>query len=175
MTLTSQNIFTPPLNVNDMEKIEEMRVMRAIISAVLNNRKIVPGSELCSSSVCNIDDFDIEVMEKYLERWNQAIAEQEKEQADKAIQNQWNDLKAKHPDVLLLLRIGDFYVMYNQDAEIASEILGITLSKHSNSKFKEQAGFPYHALDTYLPKLIRGGQQVAICDILEKPKQQKRG
>lgn len=174
MTLTSQNIFTP-LNVNDMEKIEEMRVMRAIISAVLNNRKIVPGSELCSSSVCNIDDFDIEMMEKYLERWNRTIAQHEKEQADKAIQNQWNDLKAKHPDVLLLLRIGDFYVMYKQDAEIASEILGITLSKHSNCKFKEQAGFPHHALDTYLPKLIRGGQRVAICDILEKPKQQKRG
>ena len=109
MTLTSQNKFFKPLNVNDMEKIEEMRVMGAIISAVLNNRKIVPGSELCSSSVCNIDDFDIEVMEKYLERWNQTIAEQEKEQADKAIQNQWNDLKAKHPDVLLLLRIGDFW------------------------------------------------------------------
>lgn len=125
-----------------MEKIEEMRVMRAIISAVLNNRKIVPGSGLRSSSVCKIDDFDIEVMEKYLERWNRTIAQHEKEQADKAIQNQWNDLKAKHPDVLLLLRIGDFYVMYKQDAEIASEILGITLSKHSNCKFKEQAGFP---------------------------------
>ena len=155
-----------------MEKIEEMRVMRAIISAVLNNRKIVPGSELHSSSVCNIDDFDIEVMENYLERWNRTIAQQEKEQAEKTIQNQWNNLKAKQPDPLLLLRIGDYNVMYNQDAEVASEILGITLSKHSNSKFKEQAGFPYHALDTYLPKLIRGGQRVAICDILEKPKRQ---
>ena len=177
MTLTSQNIFTPPINVNDMEKIEEMRVMRAIISAVLNNRKIVPGSELCSSSVCNIDDFDIEVMEKYLERWNQAIKEQDSKQAMSALQKQWRDLKDKHPDALLLFRLGDFYEMYNQDAQKGADILGITLTKRTNGKGKtvEMAGFPYHALDTYLPKLIREGERVAICDMCEDSKRQKRG
>ena len=177
MTLTSQNNFFKPLNVNNMEKIEEMRVMRAIISAVLNNRKIVPGSELRSSSVCNIDDFDIEVMEKYLERWNQAIKEQDSKQAMSALQKQWRDLKDKHPDALLLFRLGGFYEMYNQDAQKGADILGITLTKRTNGQGKtvEMAGFPYHALDTYLPKLIREGERVAICDMCEDSKRQKRG
>lgn len=163
--------------MNDMEKIEEMRVMKAIISAVLNNRKIMCGSGLRSSSVHNIDDFDVEVMEKYLERWNQAIKEQENEQAMSALQKQWRDLKDKHPDALLLFRIGDFYEMYNHDAQKGADILGITLTKRTNGQGKtvEMAGFPHHALDTYLPKLIREGERVAICDMSDKPKRQKRG
>ena len=88
---------------------------------------------------------------------------------------QFLDLKQKHPDALLLFRTGDFYETYKQDAEKASKILGITLTKSSKTKDEQgkplvMAGFPYHALDTYLPKLIRAGQRVAICDQLEAPK-----
>lgn len=81
---------------------------------------------------------------------------------------QFNNLKAKHPDALLLFRCGDFYETYAQDAEHASKILGITLTKRTTDRIP-MAGFPYHALDTYLPKLIRAGKRVAICDQIEKP------
>ena len=85
---------------------------------------------------------------------------------------QFLDLKAKHPDAVMLFRCGDFYETYSTDAIVASEILGITLTKRANGKGKtiEMAGFPHHALDTYLPKLIRAGKRVAICDQLEDPK-----
>lgn len=87
---------------------------------------------------------------------------------------QFYDLKAKHPDAIMLFRCGDFYETYCEDAVVASEILGITLTKRSNGgrygEPVEMAGFPYHALDTYLPKLIRAGRRVAICDQLEDPK-----
>ena len=89
---------------------------------------------------------------------------------------QYFDLKAKHPDAVLLFRCGDFYETYSTDAVIAAEILGIALTKRSNGKDKnvEMAGFPHHALDTYLPKLIRAGKRVAICDQLEDPKLAKK-
>ena len=89
---------------------------------------------------------------------------------------QFFDLKAKHPDAILLFRCGDFYETYCQDAVEASAILGITLTKRSNGgeKATEMAGFPHHALDTYLPKLIRAGRRVAICDQLEDPKLTKK-
>lgn len=89
---------------------------------------------------------------------------------------QYFDLKAKHPDALMLFRCGDFYETYSEDAVTASQILGITLTKRANgqSKTVEMAGFPYHALDTYLPKLIRAGRRVAICDQLEDPKTTKK-
>ena len=94
---------------------------------------------------------------------------------------QFLDLKSKHPDALLLFRTGDFYETYKEDAEKASKILGITLTKSTKTKDEQgkplaMAGFPYHALDSYLPKLIRAGERVAICDQLEAPKQTaKRG
>ena len=92
---------------------------------------------------------------------------------------QFYDLKAKHPDALILFRCGDFYETYADDAVEASSILGITLTKRSNgaseaSQNTSMAGFPYHALDTYLPKLIRAGKRVAICDQLEDPKLTKK-
>ena len=89
---------------------------------------------------------------------------------------QFLDLKAKHPDAVMLFRCGDFYETYSTDAIVASEILGITLTKRANGKGKtiEMAGFPHHALDTYLPKLIRAGKRVAICDQLEDPKLTKK-
>ena len=89
---------------------------------------------------------------------------------------QFLDLKAKHPDAVMLFRCGDFYETYSTDAIIAAEILGITLTKRANGKGKtiEMAGFPHHALDTSLPKLVRAGKRVAICDQLEDPKMTKK-
>ena len=86
------------------------------------------------------------------------------------------EMKAKHPDAVLLYRVGDFYETYGEDAIIASEILGITLTRRSNGAGSgtEMAGFPHHALDTYLPKLVRAGKRVAICDQLEDPKLTKK-
>ncbi|MGN0220600.1 MAG: DNA mismatch repair protein MutS [Prevotella sp.] len=99
---------------------------------------------------------------------------------DKALtpmMKQFFDLKAKHPDAILLFRCGDFYETYCNDAVVASGILGITLTRRNNggsAVATEMAGFPYHALDTYLPKLIRAGKRVAICDQLEDPKLTKK-
>ena len=90
---------------------------------------------------------------------------------------QFLDLKAKHPDAIMLFRCGDFYETYSNDAVVAADILGITLTKRNNGKGGqtiEMAGFPHHALDTYLPKLVRAGKRVAICDQLEDPKLAKK-
>lgn len=91
---------------------------------------------------------------------------------------QFYDLKSKHPDALLLFRCGDFYETYSNDAVKASNTLGITLTKSSKTRDKDgkpmsMAGFPYHALDTYLPRLIRAGHRIAICDQIEVPSQNK--
>ena len=89
---------------------------------------------------------------------------------------QFNEIKAKHPDAILLFRCGDFYETFSADAIRASSVLGITLTKRANGSGKtiELAGFPHHALDTYLPKLVRAGMRVAICDQLEDPKLTKK-
>ena len=96
--------------------------------------------------------------------------------ANTPMMKQFNEMKSKHPDAILLFRVGDFYETYMQDAITASEILGITLTRRSNGAAKsiEMAGFPHHALDTYLPKLVRAGKRVAICDQLEDPKLTKK-
>ena len=105
------------------------------------------------------------------------LSQNEKEQKGKysSIMKQWKELKGKHPDALLLFRIGDFYEMYKQDAKRGSEVLGITLTKMNGSKDFHLAGFPHQALDTYLPKLIRAGERVAICDQLESMKTVSQG
>ena len=92
------------------------------------------------------------------------------------LMKQYYEIKGKHPDAILLFRVGDFYETFSDDAIIASEILGITLTRRANgsAQFVELAGFPHHALDTYLPKLIRAGKRVAICDQLEDPKLTKK-
>ena len=121
--------------------------------------------------------------QKEKERQEEKAKEEATKQETKAVAavamspllRQFYDLKKKHPDALLLFRTGDFYETYVGDAEKASKILGITLTKSSKTKDKEgkplaMAGFPYHALDAYLPKLIRAGQRVAICDQIEEPK-----
>ncbi len=88
------------------------------------------------------------------------------------LMKQYLDIKSKHPDAILLFRVGDFYETFSEDAIKASKILGITLTRRANgaASFVELAGFPYHALDTYLPKLVRAGQRIAICEQLEDPK-----
>lgn len=92
------------------------------------------------------------------------------------LMKQYFEMKEKHPDAVLLFRVGDFYETFSDDAIAASEILGITLTRRANgsAKFVELAGFPHHALDTYLPKLVRAGRRVAICEQLEDPKLTKK-
>ena len=92
------------------------------------------------------------------------------------LMKQYFDIKAKHPDAILLFRVGDFYEMYGEDAVIGAEILGIVQTKRANgvAQHVEMAGFPHHALDSYLPKLVRAGKRVAICDQLEDPKLTKK-
>lgn len=96
----------------------------------------------------------------------------------KPIMEQFKELKMKYPDAMLLFRCGDFYEAYEDDAVEASRILGITLTQKArnlgDSQFYKMAGFPHHALDTYLPKLVRAGKRIAICDQLEDPKLTKR-
>ena len=91
------------------------------------------------------------------------------------LMQQYQEMKKKHPDAVLLFRVGDFYEIFGKDAVIASDILGITLTRRANGKenFIELAGFPHHALDTHLPKLVRAGKRVAICEQLEDPKLKK--
>ena len=92
------------------------------------------------------------------------------------LMKQYYEIKEKHPDAILLFRVGDFYETFSEDAVIAAGILGITLTRRANgsAQFVELAGFPHHALDTYLPKLVRAGKRVAVCDQLEDPKQTKK-
>jgi DNA mismatch repair protein MutS len=99
-----------------------------------------------------------------------------KEIIETPLMKQYFEMKAKHPDAILLFRVGDFYETFSEDAIAASEILGITLTRRANgsAQFVELAGFPHHALDTYLPKLVRAGKRVAICDQLEDPKLTKK-
>ena len=96
--------------------------------------------------------------------------------ADTPLMRQYNEIKSKHPDAILLFRVGDFYETFSEDAITAAEILGITLTRRANgaAQYVELAGFPHHALDTYLPKLVRAGKRVAICDQLEDPKKTKK-
>ena len=98
-----------------------------------------------------------------------------KQKKETPLMGQYNGIKAKHPNALLLFRVGDFYETFGNDAIKTSKILGIILTKRSNGSSKtELAGFPYHALDKYLPKLVRAGQRVAICEQLEDPKLTKK-
>ena len=99
-----------------------------------------------------------------------------KEIVETPLMKQYFEMKAKHPDAVLLFRVGDFYETFSSDAITASEILGITLTRRANgvAQSVELAGFPHHALDTYLPKLVRAGKRVAICEQLEDPKLTKK-
>lgn len=99
-----------------------------------------------------------------------------KEIVETPLMKQYIEMKKQHPDAILLFRVGDFYETFSDDALTASEILGITLTRRANgaAQYVELAGFPHHALDTYLPKLVRAGKRVAICEQLEDPKLTKK-
>lgn len=99
-----------------------------------------------------------------------------KKYVETPLMKQYYEIKGKHPDAVLLFRVGDFYETFGEDAIKAAEILGITLTRRANgsASYVELAGFPHHALDTYLPKLVRAGQRVAICEQLEDPKMTKK-
>ncbi len=102
--------------------------------------------------------------------------EEKKKYVETPLMKQYYKIKGKHPDAVLLFRVGDFYETFGEDAIKTAEILGITLTRRANgaASYVELAGFPYHALDTYLPKLVRAGQRVAICEQLEDPKMTKK-
>jgi len=103
------------------------------------------------------------------------LAKADKKKKETPLMTQYNGIKAKYPDAILLFRVGDFYETFGEDAIKASRILGIVLTNRANGSSKiELAGFPHHSLDTYLPKLVRSGCRVAICDQLEDPKQTKK-
>lgn len=130
----------------------------------------------------NSEDKEASVTQKEKTEGTDVVISKEEKGTEKTqlspIMRQFKNLKEKHPDALLLFRCGDFYETYKDDAATASKILGITLTKSSKQlddkgKQLQMAGFPYHALDSYLPKLIRAGQRVAICDQLEMPKNQR--
>jgi hypothetical protein len=110
-------------------------------------------------------------LEKQKEAEKQKQAEQKK---DAALAKQWSELKAKHPDAMLLFRIKDFYHMYSEDAKRAADILKLSVNKHPNPKLAQESEFPFRALDTYLPKLIRSGERVAICDYTANIKEQEK-
>ncbi len=103
---------------------------------------------------------------------NRAAIKSASAETETPLMKQYNTIKARYPDALLLFRVGDFYETFGSDAVKAANILGIVLTKRANgyASFIELAGFPHHSLDTYLPKLVRAGQRVAICDQLEDPK-----
>ncbi|MCY1721310.1 DNA mismatch repair protein MutS [Prolixibacteraceae bacterium Z1-6] len=104
------------------------------------------------------------------------MAKTAKKYAETPLMKQYYDIKDKHPDAILLFRVGDFYETFGEDAIKTAEIVGITLTRRANgaASYVELAGFPHHALDTYLPKLVRAGQRVAICEQLEDPKLTKK-
>lgn len=137
--------------------------------------RVVQNIHNVEQTTMNANNHDAYV--ELLKTKGSQLSQNEKEQKGKysSIMKQWKELKGKHPDALLLFRIGDFYEMYKQDAKRGSEVLGITLTKMNGSKDFHLAGFPHQALDTYLPKLIRAGERVAICDQLDSKKTVSQG
>ena len=99
------------------------------------------------------------------------MATKTRKSSETPLMKQYHQIKTKYPDALLLFRIGDFYETFGEDAKKAANILGIVLTKRANgaAAYIDLAGFPHHSLDTYLPKLVRAGLRVAICDQLEDP------
>src|SRR5262245_22558605 len=107
---------------------------------------------------------------------NRSMIKSATAETETPLMKQYNAIKAKYPDALLLFRVGDFYETFGEDAVRAASVLGIVLTRRANGSaaFVELAGFPHHALDNYLPKLVRAGLRVAICDQLEDPKLTKK-
>ena len=177
--ITKFDLKTPGREDDDVEESEKniklsnnnyTAIATGVLAAV-GGKENITGADYCATRL------RLEVKD------SSAVNEKAVKAAVSPLVQQYLDLKKKHPDAILLFRCGDFYETYKDDAVKASKILGITLTKSNGRKDDEgkplaMAGFPYHALDTYLPKLIRAGERVAICDQLEMPKQttsSKRG
>lgn len=171
-TATGKNINGETKSQKDLKKVVE--AFKLLVSSCYNAK--IPVELLSMKQVC-ASLHNATTMEDVISKLGlidiSAPTTQKKDIADKtsSIQRQFAELKAKHPDALLLFRCGDFYELYNNDAVKASEILGITLTKRKDDKGNQlpMAGFPYHALDMYLPKLIRAKERVAICEQSESP------
>lgn len=130
-------------------------------------QKAVEDAAQAANEVGEADDDSDDVPAQNVEEEKPAAA------GSSPLLKQFDELKKKHPEAILLFRCGDFYESYREDAEAIAQVLGITLTKRSKDNVK-MAGFPYHALDSYLPKLIRAGKRVAICDQIEDPNTKRR-
>ena len=130
-------------------------------------QKAVEDAAQAANEVGEAEDVSEDVPAQNVEEEKPAAAE------SSPLLKQFDELKKKHPEAILLFRCGDFYESYREDAEAIAQVLGITLTKRSKDNVK-MAGFPYHALDSYLPKLIRAGKRVAICDQIEDPNTKRR-
>lgn len=145
-------VSEPKINAYGIEADSNDNNQQKIQQAAINNSK-----DLSSMATNNTDSM-----------------KQDTQQKESPLLQQYNEMKAKHPDAILLFRVGDFYETFKEDAVRASEILGITMTRRaSGTGSVELAGFPHHALDTYLPKLVRSGARVAICEQLEQPEKKK--
>ena len=160
---TSFPVYYAPKNNRQGWQVENV-TFAYLLAQILNERGAVTKIERSSGKWHVLTNIKAEETQPQ---------EQQQPQGGSAVLRQFKELKAKHPDALLLFRCGDFYETYEQDAREAADILGIILTKSSKSGIA-MAGFPFHALDTYLPKLIRAGKRVAICDQLEMPKKTKK-
>lgn len=146
---------------------DENKVLCNIITHILRDRKLQANSNsFYHVTLHDITPNELQALSDVKDKLVEAASHATKQSP---IMRQWTNLKEKHPDALLLFRCGDFYETYKEDAVQAAKILGITLTKR-NYDGLQMTGFPHHALDTYLPKLIRKGCRVAICDQLEPVK-----
>jgi hypothetical protein len=162
------------VKIKDVEKVEPREVSPSQWQRMwLAEDREAYKKQLAMTLFADVLKKEVSVSEK-------KEASSEKESAEKKDLSQlvrYKELRAKHPDAIFLFRTGDFYVSYNEDAVKASNHLGITLTKYNpdsemaKAGFTQCAAFPYHSLDTYLPKLIRAGERVAICDQLEEARQ----
>lgn len=157
------------LNINRLDlaavSLDYQRAKQKALEAAIEQDKAVADVKAAISEV-STDDIPKPAQ--------QPLQLEFKNEEQSPMMKQWSELKQKHPDALLLFRCGDFYETYEEDAVKASQVLGITLTT-SSTHAGRMAGFPYHALDTYLPKLIRNGLRVAICDEIEDKPKVKRG
>lgn len=171
--LNCKRNFTEPLKAMRymflLSKRLDLQIDRLSLTAVsLSYKRVKQELEKAQQEVQNVVKDITEAVEAE-ETEYVTIPLPVEQTAKDPIQKQYEDLKAKHPEAKLLFRCGDFYEAYDEDAKVLAEVLAITLTTNAKTK-RQMCGFPYHALDTYLPKIIRAGHRVAICDQIEAPK-----
>lgn len=141
-----------------------------LASLVIENQRVKEAKEEQQAGEAEQSAPNTEQQEKAI-----VPEEIERPESTEPIIDQYRKMKEKHPEAVLLFRCGDFYEAYDEDAQVCAEVLGITLTRRNGKEGLRMAGFPYHALDTYLPMIIRAGRRVAICDQIEAPQPKKRG